>query len=57
MVPDITRRTLLASSGAAIGAGLLGTGLLAPTWLPDLVTDALLTVYPDPPDTLWQPEI
>lgn len=57
MVPDITRRTLLAGSGTALGMGLLATGQLAPEWLPDPVTDTLLQLYPDPPDHLWQPEI
>lgn len=57
MVPDVTRRTLLAGSGTALGAGLLGTGLLAPSWLPDPVTDALLGVYPEPPGHVWRPEV
>lgn len=59
MVPDITltRRTLLAGSGTALGASLLGAGLFAPTWLPDSVTDALLGVYPEPPGHVWRPEI
>lgn len=61
MDPDIpiTRRTLLAGAGAgvALGGGLFGTSLLAPTWLPDPVTDALLTVYPDPPTHIWRPTI
>lgn len=58
MVPDVslTRRTLLTGSGAALG-GLLGIGFLAPTWLPDPVTDALLHVSPEPPGHVWRPEI
>lgn len=59
MVPDttFTRRTLLAGSGTALGASLLGIGLFAPTWLPDSVTDALLRVYPEPPGHVWRPDI
>lgn len=59
MVPDttFTRRTLLAGSGTALGASLVGIGLFAPTWLPDSVTDALLGVYPEPPDRVWRPDI
>lgn len=57
MVPNISRRTLLAGSGAAIGAGVVGVGHLAPTWLPDPVTDALLAVYPEPPGHVWRPPI
>ncbi|MFC4246042.1 transcriptional initiation protein Tat [Natribaculum luteum] len=58
MVPDITltRRSLLVGSGIATG-GLLGTGFVAPTWLPDPVTDALLPVYPEPPSHVWRPKV
>ena len=59
MVPDttFTRRTLLAGSGTALGAGLVGIGLFAPTWLPDSMTDALLGAYPEPPGHVWRPDI
>ncbi|SIR64905.1 hypothetical protein SAMN05421858_3114 [Haladaptatus litoreus] len=59
MVPDIsvTRRTLLAGSGVALGGSLVSTGLLAPAWLPDSVTDIALELYPEPPGHLWRPEI
>lgn len=57
MVPEITRRRLLAGSGAALGTGVVGTGLFAPTWLPDTLTDFLLGVYPEPPARLWWPDI
>ncbi|WP_458208168.1 transcriptional initiation protein Tat [Haladaptatus sp. NG-SE-30] len=59
MVPDIslTRRTLLAGTGVTLGGGLVSTGFLAPTWLPDRVTDYLLRVFPEPPSHIWRPEI
>ncbi|PSP54956.1 transcriptional initiation protein Tat [Halobacteriales archaeon QS_1_67_19] len=57
MVPDLTRRKLLAGSSAVVGTGLIGTGLLAPEWLPDRATDHLLDVYSDPPARVWWPEI
>ncbi|WP_101297309.1 transcriptional initiation protein Tat [Halegenticoccus soli] len=57
MVPDIpfTRRNLLVGTGVGLGVGSLGTGLYAPTWLPDPVTDALLSIYPEPPAHAWRP--
>lgn len=59
MVPDpsLTRRTVLGGAGALLGAAAVGTGLLAPTWLPDPVTDAALELTPDPPDHLWRPAV
>lgn len=54
----LTRRQLLAGGGAAVGGGgVVATGLYAPQWLPDPVTDVLLHVYPDPPEDLWRPEV
>ncbi|SFR58765.1 transcriptional initiation protein Tat [Halogeometricum limi] len=56
--PSLTRRTLLGGVGAALGASLVGTGLFAPTWLPDAVTDELLRYYPEPADNyLWRPPV
>lgn len=59
MDPDISlsRRALLGGAGVTLGGGLIGTGLFAPTWLPDPVTDTLLGIYPNPPARVWHPEI
>ncbi|ELZ94275.1 hypothetical protein C440_11658 [Haloferax mucosum ATCC BAA-1512] len=59
MVPDspLSRRRLLTGGATVLGAGLVGTGWFAPTWFPDVVTDKLLAVYPEPPKHVWRPEV
>lgn len=56
MVLDLnfTRRRLLAGAGATAGAALLGTGVFAPEWLPDVLTDPVIQHYPEPPAHLWR---
>lgn len=56
MAEGVTRRRLLAGAGAAVGGGALA-GWVAPTWLPDPVTDALILAYPDVPSQLWRPSV
>lgn len=55
--PSLSRRRLLAGAGAAAGAGLVGAGAFAPTWLPDALTDELLTLYPEPPGHVRRPAV
>jgi hypothetical protein len=52
----LSRRHLLTGVGGAVAA-LLGTGLYAPEWLPDALTDRAVEYVPEPPSRPWRPPV
>jgi len=58
MVPDLpspSRRAVLAGAGLSLAGATVGVGAVAPTALPDAVTDRASKWLPDPTDHRWHP--